>query len=92
MGFPGAEAESAEETGDVGGVILLQAGLRKDAVVHQPFQAEHAGDVGLGFFEAGVGGADGFIDIHLLASGAGEGGAKLVRDFMQEGAGKVAVA
>ena len=58
----------------------------------RPVGEEDTGDVGLGFFKAGEGRADGLVDGELLAADVGPGGAEAVRELVQDDGGKVAPA
>ncbi len=92
VGLAGAKAHGAEEASDVGSVVLLQARFGQGAVIHQPFQTEHADSIGLGLFQFAVGGADGLADIGFAGGSAREGRAQAMGDFVQEGAREVAFA
>ena len=86
-----AEAHGAEDAADVRRVVLLQALLRQRAVIDEPLQAEHAGDVGLRFLEAGVGRADGLADVDALPAAPRERRPEAVGDLVHHHGGEIAL-
>src|SRR5580658_6210186 len=79
-----SEAHGAKHSAYVGCVIFLQLFFWKRVVIHQPFEREHSGHVGLRFFQAAVARADCFPDIDFSRRSARERRAQPVTNFMHD--------